>query len=184
MVAGFQAPTPESKLKLLNRLIELFPAGKRTPIAKGAKRQIESVGKPFDLKFKDVTSGKQVDVAQLRGKVIVLDFWATWCGPCIDKMPELQALYKELNPKGFEVIGVSLDQAEKKGGLRDLKAFIEKNKVPWPNYYMGNGWDSEFSSNWGIMFIPTVFLIDKAGILRSVNVRDLATEVKKLMSEP
>jgi len=83
----------------------------------------------------------------------------------------------------LEVVGISLDQPEDKGGLKALKAYVAQKGYPWPQYYQGKGWESEFSSSWGIMSIPNVFIIDRKGNLREVGVRNLEESVKKLLAE-
>ena len=100
-----------------------------------------------------------------------LDFWATWCGPCIAEMPRLKKLYAEFKDKGVELISVSLDKPKEDGGLDALKAHVAKNEMTWPQYYQGNSWNSEFSRSWGIHSIPKVFLIDQDGRLASTNAR-------------
>ncbi|MFI5387510.1 MAG: TlpA family protein disulfide reductase [Fimbriimonadales bacterium] len=155
------------------------PSAKYAP---GILRQMDSVGKPFDLTFTDAISGKQISMKDLRGKVVLLDFWATWCGPCIAKMPDMKQLYADLHSKGFEVLGISLDHPEAKGGLTKLKDYVAKNDIAWPQYYQGNYWQSEFSTSWGINSIPCVFLIDKNGNLAEVTYpEDLPNKVKKLL---
>lgn len=122
--------------------------------------------------------------ADLRGKVVVLDFWATWCGPCVAEMPKMKALYQEYRGQGVEFIGVSLDQPRDKGGLDKLKAFVEKNEIAWPQYYQGDGWESEFSSSWEINSIPAVFVIDREGNLHSVDARGkLETMIPELLKK-
>ncbi len=127
------------------------------------------IGMPFALEFTDAIKGTPVSIQGLKGKVVVIDFWATWCGPCIAEMPHMKKLYAEFKDKGVEFIGVSLDQPKAEGGLGKLKEFVSKNKIEWPQYYQGNSWESEFSSTWHISAIPCVFLIDADGKLASVN---------------
>ena len=83
-------------------------------------------------------------------------------------MKELYAKYK---PQGVEFIGVSLDQPESEGGLKQLKEFVAKNQIGWPQYYQGKGWASEFSSSWGVNSIPCVFVVDSNGNLASTSAR-------------
>ena len=113
----------------------------------------------------------------LKGKVVVIDFWATWCGPCIQEMPTMKKLYAEYHDKGVEFVGVSLDSPKEEGGLDELKAYVAKNEVPWPQYYQGNGWDSEFSKSWGINSIPALFVVDADGNLFSINGRGKLEEM-------
>jgi thiol-disulfide isomerase/thioredoxin len=131
----------------------------------------EMVGLPFALEFTDAIKGSQVSISGLKGKVVVIDFWATWCPPCVAEMPNMKKLYAEFKDKGVEFIGVSLDQAKDKGGLDALKSFVAKEKIEWPQYYQGNFWTSEFSSSWHINSIPRVFLVDAEGKLANVNAR-------------
>lgn len=175
--------TGDLKRKVLTKIISLDPQSKSAGYARGGLRQLDSIGKPFELAFTDAVNGSSVNLASLKGKVVLIDFWATWCGPCIAKLPELTAIYDELHPKGLEVIGVSLDYPEAKGGLTALKAFVAERKLGWPQYYQGNYWDSEFSTSWGINSIPAVFLLDKKGNLREINPAKLKEAVQKLLSE-
>jgi thiol-disulfide isomerase/thioredoxin len=138
----------------------------------------EMVGMPFILEFTDAIKGSPVSIEGLKGKVVVIDFWATWCGPCVDEMPNMKKLYAEFKDKGVEFIGVSLDQSKDKGGLDSLKSFVAKNQIEWPQYYQGNFWQSEFSSSWHINSIPCVFLVDADGKLASVKARG---ELEKLI---
>ena len=104
-------------------------------------------------------------MAALKGKVVVVDFWATWCGPCVAEMPTMKKLYAEYHGQGVEFLGISLDQPKEQGGLDALKKFVKEKEIPWPQYYQGKGWQSDFSSSWGINSIPSMFLVDQDGKL-------------------
>lgn len=173
----------KDKEEVIGMILKDFPAHRMAPMLKGQLRQMNAVGKPFELTFKDATGGQEVSVAALKGKVVMIDWWATWCGPCVEEMPRVKEIYAKYKSQGFEIIGVSLDQPEAEGGLTKLKDFVKANGMAWPQYYQGKGWDSEFSSSWGIISIPNVFLIDKKGVLRMIEVQDLEGSVKKLLAE-
>jgi thiol-disulfide isomerase/thioredoxin len=143
-------------------------------------RRNEQVGKPFELSFTDATTGNPVSIGDLKGKVVVVDFWATWCGPCVAEMPKMKQLYAEYKPKGVEFVGVSLDQPESKGGLTALKEFVAKNEIKWPQYYQGKFWDSEFSTSWGVNSIPCMFVLDADGNLVDAYARE---KLEKLLPE-
>jgi peroxiredoxin len=151
-----------------------------------ARRQLETIQvqrkftkDPLDLKFKAI-DGTEVDLAKLRGKVVLLDFWAVWCGPCRIEIPNVVATYKQFHKDGFEIIGISLDQDKDK-----LISFTKQAEMTWPQYFDGKMWSNEISSRFGINAIPAMWLVDKKGLVRSTDARgsDLADQVKKLLAE-
>ncbi len=161
----------DKQRSLLAKVSESFPESNEARQAQGMLALLERVGKPVELEFDEALSGERIAMADLAGKVVVLDFWATWCGPCVAEMPEMKRIYEEYKDQGVEFIGVSLDQPESKGGLTKLKSFVQTNEIPWPQYYQGNGWESEFSTSWGITSIPALFVIDQKGRLHHPKAR-------------
>jgi thiol-disulfide isomerase/thioredoxin len=134
---------------------------------------------PLDLKFQAV-DGRAVDLVKLRGKVVLVDFWATWCGPCRVEIPNVVATYNALHSQGFEIIGISLDQ--------DKEAMVKFTKaagMAWPQYFDGKRWENEISKRFGIDSIPAAWLLDKKGRLRSTEARggSLEEQVKRLLAE-
>jgi thiol-disulfide isomerase/thioredoxin len=176
--------TAALKSSLQERLVKDYPDSRAVAALRGPREPGEWVGKPFDLEFSDAITGAQVSIKKLKGKVVVIDFWATWCGPCVGEMPKMKELYAKYRDQGVEFIGVSLDMPVERGGLESLKTFVKDNGITWPQYYQGNFWQSEFSSSWKINSIPRVFVVDQAGKLHSVDARGkLETIIPALLKE-
>lgn len=154
---------------ILARIAAEYPETKWAETARSLLRRFASVGKPFDLAFNDAISGAEVSTKKLRGKIIVINFWATWCGPCVAEMPKMKLLYETYHDRGVEFIGVSCDLTREEGGYDRLKAFVAKEKIPWPQYYGDSHEASQFADTWGINAIPAVFLVGRDGKLLSVD---------------
>ncbi len=184
-VLAQEASENEAKVGYYRMLIENHGDTQFAEMAQGSMNQLERVGKPFELSFTPLRGEETMSVQEdLKGKVVVIDFWATWCGPCIAEMPKMKKLYAEYKEKGVEFIGVSLDSPEDEGGKDKLMAYVEENDIQWPQYYQGQGWQSEFSRSWGVSGIPTLFIIDADGNLHSTEARgQLETLIPKLIEQ-
>ena len=157
--------------------VEAFPDSRATKYARGKIQAAQGIGKPFEFSFNDAVTGETVSADTLKGKVLVIDFWATWCGPCIAEMPKMKELYAQYKERGVEFVGISLDNPEDKGGLEALRKYCKEQQITWPQYYQGKGWESEFSTSSGINSIPAVFVVDAEGNLYSTEARGKLEEL-------
>jgi thiol-disulfide isomerase/thioredoxin len=161
--------------------LKMLAASEDARLAKFAKRKLDALEllkKPLDMKF-DSVEGKAVDLEKLRGKVVLLDFWATWCPPCRESVPHLVAAYRKYSEKGLEIIGISLDEEKER-----LVKFTKAKEMTWPQYFDGMGWENRFARRYGIEGIPTLWLVDKKGIVRAeVRAENLEKQIEKLLNE-
>ncbi len=126
--------------------------------------------------------GTQFTTADWKGKVILVDFWATWCNPCRDALPQVKKAYADFHDKGLEVLGVVSGAYD----ARDLSSFLDENKdMPWPELFDAKSPGLHpLAKAYGITFIPIRFLIDRKGVLRSITGRENFEEmVQKLLAE-
>jgi thiol-disulfide isomerase/thioredoxin len=144
----------------------------------GGDLYLPGVGDEMKIAFTDL-NGKEIDLEKMKDKVILVDFWATWCGPCIAEMPNVTAAYETYKDKGFEVVGISLDEDKAAVGK-----FIADNKMPWPQFVDGKGWENELAQRFGIRSIPATFLVGKGGRIVASNLRgpDLEAAIEKALA--
>jgi thiol-disulfide isomerase/thioredoxin len=155
------------------------PAKRAPQVLEANARQAEANKKKAGLKpgaafpnfeEKDL-DGKPLSVAGMKGKVTLIDFWATWCGPCIAELPNVTKAYEKYHSQGFEIIGISLDQDREK-----LTSFIKAKNMTWPQYFDGKGWQNKLAAQYGINSIPATYLLDKEGKILATGLRGEALE--------
>lgn len=121
----------------------------------------------------DSPEGKEIALSSLRGKVVLIDFWASWCGPCRKEMPNVVKAYAKFKNKGFEIFGVSLDQDKQ----RWVEA-IEKDGITWPQVSDLKQWGSSVVRQYNIQGIPYTVLLDRQGKIVAKNLRGAELEEK------
>lgn len=149
-----------------------------TSIAKkatGARKRLASVGKSIELKGKTL-DGQAVDLMTLRGKTVVIHYWATWCGPCKADMDDLKRLQAKFAGKPLQIIGVNLDNE-----AAPAAEYLRTTRFPWPQLYETGGLEGRLAAELGIWTLPTMILVDKDGkvVNRDIHIPELGIELEK-----
>ena len=136
------------------------------------------IGQPVDFQFTAV-DGSSVDLRTLRGKVVLVDFWASWCPDCIREMPAIRQTYQKYKDRGFAVVGISLDK-----DAQALSNFVARKLIPWPQYFDGKGWENDFATKYGVHAIPEMWLINQRGevVSTDISVDELDQKIEQLMT--
>ena len=143
---------------------------------------VRMIGKPLrDFKVKDHRSGREISPETLKGKIVLMDFWATWCRPCLAELPHVKGTHETFSHAGFEVFGISLDDNRAK-----LDRMILDREMDWLHHYDGKKWKNELAVKFGVHSVPANLLVDQKGIVRGVNLRGKAVRntVAKLLDAP
>ena len=156
----------------------------RLPMLEGLLRRLDLPGNQIELAgtFLD---GTKLDWASYRGKVVLVDYWATWCGPCRAEVPNVLENYLKYHDKGFDVIGISLDETREAA-----EGYVQQTNIPWPSIFSEveseRGWQAPMAVKYGITGIPTAILVDQEGKVVSMNARgpQLGALLEKLLGKP
>jgi thiol-disulfide isomerase/thioredoxin len=177
---------PEQKEKYFQAFGKIFATSTDKTLASYGRKIASSpssspsdlVGKPLTLEG-ETELGIALDWKSYRGKVVLLDFWATWCGPCLREMPNVRAIHKRLEKQGFTVLAVNLDRNQE-----DLAKFLEENDVPWTNLIAEGA--RKAATRYGVRAIPTMMVIDQQGNVAAVahRVAEVSGTIEKLLKKP
>ena len=150
---------------------------------KQMKKTIESnigINEPAKDFTITLTDGETFQLSQNKEKVILIDFWATWCAPCRAEMPNLKKIYAANKDKGFEIMGISLDSSE--GALQD---YVKAQEITWKISFSGDAWGDATAKMYQVNSIPSVWLVDKKGVLRYFDIHGekIGEAVEQLLAE-
>jgi len=168
-----------------HRLSQIDPGGAQVRIAPTAyvppKPPLLPGFPAPEIRFLTFPGGNPLALSDLRGKVVLVAFWATWCGPCMNELPRLLDLYATHAASGFEIVGVSLDTSE-----RDVRAVLAERSVRWPVAFEGKSWDNSLAQLYRVYQIPTSYLLDRDGIIRHRDLygNELSERIVELLSAP
>jgi thiol-disulfide isomerase/thioredoxin len=158
-------------------IVDRFGETDKASKARGAQRRLQSVGKVLKFSGKSL-QGEQVNLQDLRGKVVLIHYWASWCQPCKEDLKVIQDAHKKYARAGFTPLGINLDH-DRQAATRQLQA----TPLAWTQLHEMGGLDSRLANELGIMTLPTMLLVDQQGkvVSRNLHASDLAKELAKLL---
>lgn len=165
LIGAFTQEDDTVAADLMRRAAKHYPDTGDGRAAQDYLVRLEGAGQPFELSFRDLLTGQHVSMEQLRGQVVVIEFWATWCGPCRQILPRLKELYERYHEQGVEFIGISHDVDP-----QTAVDYCREHGVTWPQYCQpGRGWQNSVAQAWGVHGIPRLMVVDQTGRVRNVD---------------
>jgi tetratricopeptide (TPR) repeat protein len=165
---------------VLKQFLELDPGASEASQARAVIANLKMVDAKVAPGFAVKShNGRDLALDKFRGKVVLLDFWASWCIPCRIDMPEVRKIWKEYGGDHFAIIGINLDSSRS-----SFESYMKEEGISWPQYYDGLGWGNKISRLYGVYAIPHTVLIDQDGVIQATGLRgqDLAVRIGELMT--
>jgi thiol-disulfide isomerase/thioredoxin len=162
---------------MLLGLLSQPPPGS-TPTSAAARQAVVAQAAFAKFRATDI-EGRELTASSLRGRVVVLDFWATWCAPCLAEVPTYQRLRRDYDASRLEIIGVSVDVLDRRG----LTSWLRRQQVTWTQIHDRRGYGGELAQQFKVMMLPTTYVFDADGKMVAANVRGerLIETVAKLL---
>jgi peroxiredoxin len=171
--------------ELLDQVAKDFPDTKAAAYVKKTQKSAEIQAKLVPgTAFPDFSvtgvDGQPLSISAYKGKVVLIDFWATWCAPCVAELPNVKKTYAKHHEEGFDIIGISLDADKVK-----LEGFLKKHEIPWRQFFDGKAWENELAEKYGVQAIPATYLLDTEGKIIGSGLRgeELEKAVEKALKK-
>ena len=168
----------EKAAELMKKLKADFPDTIQAKSADGIIVQLERiavaqrirdslvVGKQFPDFNETDANGRPMSIAAYKGKVLLVDFWASWCGPCLGELPNVLAAYGKHHANGFDIVGISLDENRQR-----FQSMLASKNITWQQFYDGKKYENKLAVNYGVMSIPATWLLDRNGVIIGKDLR-------------
>jgi len=166
---------------VLKKFLELEPnateAGQARAVVANLKMVDAKIAPAFVVKS---STGDELSLEKLRGRIVLLDFWASWCVPCRIDMPEVRKIWKKYSSDRFTLVGINLDS-----NRPAFDEYVKSEAVTWPQYYDGQGWGNVVARQYGVYAIPQTVLIDHEGAIRAIGLRgeELDAKIGELLAQ-